>query len=168
MLRWPVKPHPIEFLQEKIVDYATRKPMKPESQASLSVPKPAQIGEETSETSKTEYENLLAYIGERVSATRRQHKWTQQELAARAGCALATVFLVEAGRRNVTIKNLAMLSTALGLNIRDLLPYEETSTAWDAQRVALAEDVRLTRAALSNLEDRLRNFDALDTPSSAP
>lgn len=142
--------------------------MKPGSQESLSVPRPAQIGANTSETSKAEYENLLAYIGETVSAARRKHKWTQQELAARAGCASATVFLVEAGRRNVTIKNLAMLSIALGLNIRDLFPCEEISAAWDAQRVALAEDVRLTRAALSNLEDRLRSFDSPDPPTLAP
>lgn len=142
--------------------------MKLESQASPSVPRPAEIGADTSETPKANYENLLAYIGERVSAARRKHKWTQQELAVRAGCASATVFLVENGKRNVTIKNLAMLSTALGLSIRDLLPCEAPSSVWDAQRAALAEDVRLTRAALSNLEDRLRDFDSADAPLSAP
>ncbi len=168
MLRWRAKPYLVEFLQGKVVDYVTRQPMKPESQASLSVPRSAQIGADISETSKPSYEKLLAYIGERVSAARRKHKWTQQELASRAGCASATVFLVENGKRNVTIKNLAMFSTALGMSIRDLLPCEAPSAAWDAQRAALAEDVRLTRAALSNLEDRLRGFGPPDAPLSAP
>lgn len=142
--------------------------MKPESQASLSARKPVQIGGDTSASSKADYEDLLAYIGKRISEARRKHKWTQQELASRAGCASATVFLVEAGKRNVTIKNLAMISGALALSIRDLLPCEKTSVAWNAQRAALAEDVRLTRAALSNLEKRLRDFDLPDTPSAAP
>lgn len=115
----------------------------------------------------TNYESLLTHIGERVSSARRKYKWTQQQLASQAGCALATVFLVENGKRNVTIKNLLMLSDALGIHIRDLFPCAEPSSDWNAQRVALAEDVRTARAALSNLEDRLREFDPPDAPSDA-
>lgn len=142
--------------------------MKSESQAGLSVPTSAQIATDTSDSSRANYEIVLVHIGERVSSARRKHKWTQQQLALQAGCALATVFLVENGKRNVTIKNLLMLCDALSINIRDLFPCAEPSAAWDAQRAALAEDVRTARAALSNLEGRLREFDPPDAPSAEP
>jgi len=161
------KPYSLALLQGKVVDHATKQPMKSESQASLSVSTSAQIATDTSDNCKANYEFLLAHIGERVSSARRKHKWTQQQLASHAGCALATVFLVENGKRNVTIKNLLMLCGALNIHIRDLFPCAEPSAVWDAQRAALATDVRTARAALTNLEDRLREFEPPDAPSAA-
>ncbi len=168
MLCSRAKPYSLALLQGKVVDHATKQLMKSESQASLSVPTSARIATDTSDSSKANYEILLAHIGERVSSARRKHKWTQQQLALQAGCALATVFLVENGKRNVTIKNLLMLCDALTIHIRDLFPCAEPSAAWDAQRASLAEDVRIARAALTKLEDRLREFDLPDAPSAAP
>src|ERR1700712_752889 len=65
---------------------------------------------------------LLAHIAERIITGRQRLGMTQEQLAAKAGCAPLTVTHVEGARRNVTLKSLSLLSGALGIDICELFP----------------------------------------------
>src|SRR5262245_45199112 len=58
---------------------------------------------------------VLAHVGQQVLAARQRLGLTQEQLAEKAGCAAATVFLVENARRNATIRSLSILAGALGV-----------------------------------------------------
>ncbi len=65
---------------------------------------------------------LLMHVADQIVTARQKLGITQQQLAERAGCASLTVTHVESGRRNVTLKSLSLLATALGVDLRDLFP----------------------------------------------
>ncbi len=67
-------------------------------------------------------DELLVYVGQQVLAARQRLGLSQEQLAEKAGCAPATVFLVENARRNATIRSLSVLATALGVEVAELSP----------------------------------------------
>jgi HTH-type transcriptional regulator/antitoxin HipB len=63
----------------------------------------------------------VATAGEKVRYERRARGWTQEELAAKAGIALASVSRIETGHNEPRITSLRRIAKAFGLEPRDLL-----------------------------------------------
>jgi len=105
---------------------------------------------------------LLVYVGQQVLAARQRLGLTQEQLAEKAGCAPTTVFLVENARRNVTIRSLSVLATALGVEVAELFPRPKTATpsarACGISR-ATAEEVRRAQEALRRIELLIHQVD---------
>lgn len=65
---------------------------------------------------------LAVEVGRRIAALRaRRGVESQQELATRAGMAKAYVWRLEAGRQDVSLRNLARLCRALDVTLSELL-----------------------------------------------
>ena len=98
---------------------------------------------------------LLVYVGRQVLGARQRLGLTQEQLAEKAGCAPATVFLIENARRNVTIRSLSVLAAALGVEVAELFPRPKTTTrnarASDISR-AMAKEVETAQEALRRIE----------------
>ena len=100
---------------------------------------------------------LLVEIGRKLLKARLEAGLRQTELAAKAGITNSTVFMVENGRQNVSVKSLCALANALGLQPCDLLPGEDlkaTASMEGLQRVAESMIGALGRATL--LADQLK------------
>ncbi|MGH7206425.1 MAG: helix-turn-helix domain-containing protein [Nitrospiraceae bacterium] len=63
-----------------------------------------------------------ARFGEQVRRFRLSRGWSQEELAQRAGRHWTYIGGIERGERNITIRVIADLARALGVEIRDLFP----------------------------------------------
>jgi DNA-binding XRE family transcriptional regulator len=63
----------------------------------------------------TELHPTLVALGHTVKVTRKAKGMTQLQLARRCGFNAAAIFMVEAGRQNMTIKSLMAVATALDL-----------------------------------------------------
>ena len=67
-----------------------------------------------------EEDQALARLAVAIRESRARAGLTQEGLAAQAGMAVRHVQKIEAGEVNVTIRTLAKIAQALGLNISDL------------------------------------------------
>ncbi|MBS0153383.1 MAG: helix-turn-helix transcriptional regulator [Nitrospira sp.] len=63
-------------------------------------------------------------FGKRVRQLRSRKGWTQEQLAERTGRHWTYIGGIERGERNVTIKVIADIARALGVEIRMLFPSE--------------------------------------------
>jgi len=63
-------------------------------------------------------------FGKRVRQLRSQKGWTQEQLAERTGRHWTYIGGIERGERNVTIKVIADIARALGVEMRMLFPSE--------------------------------------------
>lgn len=81
---------------------------------------------------------LLRYVASQVVSARQKLGITQDQLAEKAGCAPLTVTNIESGRRNVTLKSLSLLATALEIDIRDLFP-----AAKSVSRRGVSDDIAM-------------------------
>jgi transcriptional regulator with XRE-family HTH domain len=100
-------------------------------------------------------DELLVYVGQQVLAARRRLGLSQEQLAEKAGCAPATVFLVENARRNATIRSLSVLATALGVEVAELFPRSNAakpSERTSAVSRAISEEVVRAQDALLRIE----------------
>ena len=100
-------------------------------------------------------DELLVYVGQQVLAARRRLGLSQEQLAEKAGCAPATVFLVENARRNATIRSLSVLATALGVEVAELFPRSKAakpSARASAVSRAMSEEVGRAQDALLRIE----------------
>jgi len=61
-------------------------------------------------------------IADRIRALRRSRKVTQVALADRAGIDLSYYRQLEAGRRRLNVDHLQRLASALGVDLRELMP----------------------------------------------
>jgi len=59
-------------------------------------------------------------VGERVRALRAGRRLTQLRLAERSGISRPSIANVEAGRQNVSLRQLCALSAALGVTVEEL------------------------------------------------
>lgn len=66
-------------------------------------------------------ETILKTIGRNVQKYRKAKKWSQEELAQRAGLHRSYIGSIERNERNVSIINLQRIAQALGVQIEDLL-----------------------------------------------
>ena len=81
---------------------------------------------------------LLVYmsrLAKRVREARRRAKLKQSELGELIGSNQSYIFVIEASKGNVTLKNLVNLAQALHVNPEDLLMPDKTSPTLDAQKV---------------------------------
>jgi transcriptional regulator with XRE-family HTH domain len=56
-------------------------------------------------------------IGERIQRARRRHRWTQKELADKAGASFAVISRLEKGNQSVSAERLAVIARLLGLSL---------------------------------------------------
>ena len=79
---------------------------------------------------------------------------THEQLAIKAGCAAATVFLVDA-RRNATIGSLSIPADALGVGVTDLFPRSRAVSSkpnGTGLARAMADEISRAREALNRIE----------------
>ncbi len=70
-------------------------------------------------------------VGNRIRQLRKSHKWSQEELAFRAGINPAYVGILERAEKAVTIESLEKVVKALGLTFEEFFRFEETTTTND-------------------------------------
>jgi putative transcriptional regulator len=68
---------------------------------------------------------LLISIGNRIRSLREEKGISQQDLAALCNFEKANMRRIEAGRTNPTIYTLHKISQALGINLSELVDFEE-------------------------------------------
>ena len=66
-------------------------------------------------------EGILLQFGHRVRDRRRSLGLSQEEFAARCGLDRTYVSGIERGKRNVALKNIKLVATALGISISELM-----------------------------------------------
>ena len=64
-------------------------------------------------------------VAARVRELRTQKNWSQEELAARCGLHRTYIGAVERAERNITLRTLARIASALSCEITDLLPHRK-------------------------------------------
>lgn len=69
-------------------------------------------------------DDLLYLIGQRIAQLRHERGISQQDLAARCNFEKSNMSRIEAGRSNITIRTLSIISRALGVKIRELVDVE--------------------------------------------
>jgi transcriptional regulator with XRE-family HTH domain len=110
---------------------------------------------------------LLKYVANQIVSARQRLGITQDQLAEKAGCAPLTVTNIESGRRNVTLKSLSLLATALEIDIRDLFP-----PARSVSGRGISEDIaKLVSEGLGRITSAVTDVEALlsqktDQPAS--
>ncbi len=72
-----------------------------------------------------EQKNILLIFGKRVKFLRKQKKLSQEELAYRTGLHRTYIGAVERGERNISLKNIAKLAEAFGINIAELFQEQD-------------------------------------------
>jgi transcriptional regulator with XRE-family HTH domain len=91
----------------------------------------------------------IELLGEQIRAGRRQRRWTQADLAERAGIAVRTLNRVENGDPRITLGTAFELAALTGV------------TLFQADRERLSSDLERTRAQNAVL-GRVRNKDEVD------
>ena len=91
---------------------------------------------------------LLVAVGTRILAARRLLKLSQAELGLKAGVTGHTVFQAENGLQNITLKTLAGLASALGVEVKSLLPDDDTGVGSPPAEIASALATELGRAVM--------------------
>jgi transcriptional regulator with XRE-family HTH domain len=106
-------------------------------------------------TPRSGSDTLLVYVGQQVLAARQRLGLTQEQLAEKAGCAPATVFLLENARRNATIRSLSVLASALGVEVAELFPRSKAakpSARASSISKAMSEELERAQDALRRME----------------
>lgn len=66
-------------------------------------------------------EDLLIKLGARIRTLRHRTGWTQVEMAERIGIDRSFLADVERGKRNISIRNLYLISKSLNVSLSQLL-----------------------------------------------
>lgn len=69
-------------------------------------------------------QQLFIKVGDKIKAIRQEKNMTQQELADKCNSEKSNLSRIEAGRTNLTVKNLYKISLALNVKIKDLVDVE--------------------------------------------
>jgi transcriptional regulator with XRE-family HTH domain len=96
------------------------------------------------QTPRTEIHPTMRHLGEVVRKTRKGLGLTQLQLAQRCGFNSAAIFMVEAGRANMTLKSLMTLSAALELEVGDFFPRVAMNTS--AKLIEVADTIGMVKA----------------------
>lgn len=84
----------------------------------------------------------MADLPNRVYELRRLRKWSQQELADRAGCSKMHVSGIERGTREFSLQMMRRFATALGVPVADLLSRDDNPQILDDDERRLVETYR--------------------------
>jgi transcriptional regulator with XRE-family HTH domain len=97
-------------------------------------------------------------VGRQVKRLREVKGWSQTRLAVEADMSVSGISMIENGHRNLSTATLAKLAEALGVEVRDLFPLEQTplpdfeeQVGFDAW-VATLEHYKSLRSRISNFE----------------
>ncbi len=94
------------------------------------VPKEAHVPDGLDEeTLANKMKEVVAFIGQQVKIARTRLALTQSQIAQRANTTANQIFLIEAGRSNMTIKSLLSLALILEVEPGDLLPSSSSPAA---------------------------------------
>jgi transcriptional regulator with XRE-family HTH domain len=66
-------------------------------------------------------EDIQVRVGRRLRKLRKQHRWTQVQLAERLGLDRSYLADVERGRRNISVVNLEVIARGFGVSLSRLL-----------------------------------------------
>jgi transcriptional regulator with XRE-family HTH domain len=102
----------------------------------------------------------LLELGQNIRKIRRAKNLTQMEVAHRCGFNSAAVFMVEAGRQNMTIKSLMTLAAALDLKVADLFPRTTTTQNNSAKLAEVADTIAVVKTRVTT---QLQMLDRLAT-----
>lgn len=67
---------------------------------------------------------LFIRIGDKIRTIRGDKSMSQQDLAAKLNFEKSNMSRIEAGRTNLTVRNLYRISVALGVKLKDLVDVE--------------------------------------------
>ncbi len=101
---------------------------------------------------------VLLYIARVVHKARKEMGLSQLALSKKAHCNSTAVFMVEAGRQNMTIRSLMQLAAALNLQIGDLFPRSTPRTGAKLNEVA-----EILTDSTGRIAIQLRTIDRLIT-----
>jgi len=93
----------------------------------------------------------MMQTADKIKALRRQHAMTQEDLAARSGCGIATVQRAETGKR-ISADSLASIAAAFGVPAAELAP----DTADDFEPYLLLDPISTGRMLVSAVLGRRR------------
>ena len=65
--------------------------------------------------------NILKQFGDTVKALRRAKRWSQEELANKAGLHRTYIGSIERSERNVSLINIERIANALNVKIKELI-----------------------------------------------
>jgi len=65
--------------------------------------------------------SILKKFGNKIIKLRKEHGWSQEELAFKAGMHRTYIGMIERGEKNITLKSILKLSNAFNFNVEDLL-----------------------------------------------
>jgi len=101
-----------------------------------------------------ELDVLLSEVGQKISTLRRQRDLTQEQLAQRAGCSTNTVIAVENGKRNVTLRSLALISAAAGVRLAEIFPSIAVSShkKTSAALAELSEEIQVVKGVVERMQ----------------
>lgn len=77
-------------------------------------------------------DKLLKEVGNRIREYRKSRGWTQEQLAEYADLSVNYLATMEIGRKTPSLRTLARLAEALGVDICDLLVKEKTREELDS------------------------------------
>lgn len=63
---------------------------------------------------------ILVYFGKRIREERLKRGWSQEELATRCGLHRTYIGMVERAEKNITLRNIERLASAMNVSIKDL------------------------------------------------
>ena len=69
-------------------------------------------------------QNIYILIGKKIRDTRENQRKTQQDIADICDFEKSTISRIEAGRTNLTVKNLYKISQALGVKMKDIVDFD--------------------------------------------
>ena len=136
--------------------------LEPEPKIEEAAPEPEVTpSRRASRTPLSEIHPTLAHLGATVRRIRKAKNLTQLQLAELCGFNSAAIFMVEAGRQNMTIKGLMGIAAALDLEVGDLFPRTTPRTSSKLTEVAstivdVKERVVSQLRMLDRLADELR------------
>ena len=88
-------------------------------------------------------DNLVLRIGRRIAALRKEKGLTQAQLAERLAIAQKNVHRLESGTQNLTLRTIAKIADAIGVQIDDVLAPRGSPDFLQASQTALATTSRL-------------------------
>ena len=111
----------------------------------------------------------MSRIAKRVRDARRHLKLKQSELGAKVGSNQRYIFLVEAARANLTLRNLIRLANALDIKPEDMLMPEQTDLTLDESSVqhlarlveSYTQEMRSTASNLAQADQTLHQLHSL-------
>ncbi len=65
-------------------------------------------------------EDLLIHLGDRIRKLRKQHGWTQAEMAEKVGIDRSFLADVERGKRNISILNLDLIAKGFKISLSQM------------------------------------------------